>query len=56
MRKNPGRKDARLESQAITRQKGDLNRTSTHKMRTHDGMTKGSNPQFKMTLNGLVKI
>lgn len=34
MRKNPGRKDTRQH----TKGKGDLNRKSTHKMRTNMGM------------------
>ena len=36
------------------RKRGDLNRKSQHKMRTHDGMV--ASKHFKRTPNGLVKI
>lgn len=50
MRKNPGRKDSRRSLRE--RQKGDLNRKSTHKMRTHDGMVETG--KFKKTPQGVV--
>ena len=56
MKKNPGRKDGRLDVRKTVRQKGDLNRKSTHKMRTHDGMVGGDNPKFKRTPQGIVRI
>lgn len=52
MRKNPGRKDARRQSSELN-QKGDLNRLTTHKMRTHDGMVHSG--YFKKTPNGIVR-
>jgi len=54
MRKNPGRKDARLEARKMTHERGDLNRKSTHKMRTHDGMV--SSGHFAKTSQGMVKV
>jgi len=54
MKKNPGRKDARLDARKTTRQRGDLNRKSTHKMRTTDGMV--SSGHFVKTPQGLRKI
>jgi len=40
MRNSPGRKEARRRARGIVKKKGDINRKSTHKMRTHDGMRK----------------
>jgi len=41
MKKNPGRKDGRYISRGL-KKKGDLNRKSTHVMRTKMGMRKES--------------
>ena len=54
MKKGLSRKDARLEARKTVRQRGDLNRTSTHKMRTHDGMV--SSGHFIKTAQGMVKV
>ena len=53
MRKNPGRKQAREEAHAL-RKKGDRNRKSGHKLRTHDGMV--ASEKFKRTPQGLVEV
>lgn len=38
------------------KKRGDLNRKSQHKMRTHDGMCSGMNPKFKKVLDrGVVR-
>lgn len=50
MRKNPGRKERRRNLQEG--RPGDLSRSATHRMRTHDGMIKGG--KFKRTPEGLV--
>lgn len=54
MRKNPGRKSSRENSRKATMRKGDLNRCSTHKLRTHDGMV--ASEKFKRTLQGVVQV
>ena len=53
MRTNPGRKRARDEAHAL-RNKGDRNRKTGHKLRTHDGMVASKN--FKRTPQGLVAV
>lgn len=40
MKKNPGRKERRDVEHRATRKKGDLNRNSTHTMKSNDGMKK----------------
>lgn len=51
MKQSPGRKEARKNARAIIKRNGDLNRRSTHKMRTHDGMV--SCKKFKRTATGM---
>jgi hypothetical protein len=48
LKKNPGRKERRARSH--NRKSGDLNRKSTHQLRSADGMAKkaGINPYAKM--------
>lgn len=38
MKKNPGRKNRRDNEHMAVRRKGDLNRKSTHRMRSNSGM------------------
>ena len=54
MRKNPGRKEARKEEHTLLRKKGDRNRKSGHKLRTHDGMV--ASGKFKRTPQGMVEV
>lgn len=53
MRTNPGRKEARAEAHALGK-KGDRNRKSGHKLRTHDGIVLSKN--FKRTPRGLKEV
>jgi hypothetical protein len=54
MRKNPGRSKGRADSREVTKRRGDLNRKSRHKMRTHDGMV-SSKHFVRVAGVGLVK-
>lgn len=58
MKKNPGRKKARREAVELTKRRGDLNRKSQHKMRTHDGMVgENSKGNFIKTLDrGIIEV
>jgi len=50
MRKSPGRKEARQTARGILK-KGDRNRKSAHKVKTHDGMVASN--KFKRTPQGV---